>query len=454
MMKKSKMNIITKISILVILTFLILLLSNQVYAASASVSAGKTSLEIGQSTSVTVTVSSSEAWNVRISTSGGSLSGTTANADAAGSEVTQSVISATFTASSAGTYKISLSGEVTGSDLIKKSVSDSVTITVSEPAPVVTPEPEPKPEPQKPVQNNTTTNNSTTKTEVKKSSDSKLKSLSVEGYQISPEFSADIKEYKLSVPYEVTELNISASANHSKATYSVSGEEELEVGENEVIVKGRAEDGSTTVYKIIVTRAREELYLSSIIAKITDENGVIKELPLNPVFNFNVLEYALGQISHKVEKIDIEALANLEGATIEITGNENLQEGENIITITARIPKENIAEGEEVTEEVKVYTIKVNKEAEPVIVPPTMMGTIKTFFDNNGDKVLSGALVFCAVAFAGLTIYLAVDYNKYKNLTEKIAKLSNLNNEEVVEEKSVETQKIEEVREKKTGRHF
>ncbi len=432
-------------SLLMLLVFGI----TEVKAASASIKASKTSATVGDSVTITVTINAAT-WNVSVSGSGISDKIVGYNEDAVNETKTKSY---TLSTSKAGTYTVSISGDCTDENDTKAYPSGSVTVTVSEPAPIVTPEP--KPEPQKPVQNNTSTSNTTTKTEVKKSSDSKLKALSVEGYTISPEFSADIEEYTLSVPYETTSLNISATTNHSKATYSVSGEEELEVGENEVIVKGRAEDGSTTKYTIIVTRAREELYLNSIIAKITDENGVITELSLNPLFSFDILEYTLEQISYKIEKIDIEALANLEGATIEITGNENLQEGENTITITARIPKENIAEGEEVTEEVKVYTIIVNKEAAPVVVPPTMMGTIKTFFDNNGDKVISGSLLFCAVAFAGLTIYLAVDYNKYKILTEKIAKLSKLNNEEVVEAKNVEAEEIvEEVKEKKTGRHF
>ena len=432
-------------SLLMLLVFGI----TEVKAASASIKASKTKATVGDSVTITVTIKAAT-WNVSVSGSGISDKIVGYNEDAENETKTKKY---TLNTSKAGTYTVSISGDVTDENETKINPSDSVTVTVSEPVAA----PEPKPETQKPVQNNTSSSSSsnTTKTEVKKSSDSKLKALSVEGYQISPEFSSNVKEYTLSVPYEVTSLDISASVNHSKATYSVSGEEELEVGENEVIVKGRAEDGSTTTYKIIVTRAREELYINSIIAKITDENGLITELPLNPVFSFDVLEYTLEEISYKIEKIEIEALANLEGATIEITGNENLQEGENVITITARIPKENIVEGEEETEEVKVYTIKVNKEAAPVVVPPTMMGRVKDFFNNNNDKIISGALLVCSVAFIGLTAYFVMDYKKYKTLLEKIAKLSNLNNEEIVEAKNLETEEIvEEVKEKKTGRHF
>jgi len=425
------------IGLICIITLILTTVSN---AASLSISTSKSSVSPGESFTVTVSLSGG-AGPVSASASNGSGSST--------QFLDNGSLSFTCTAGSSGTVTISASGTVgdyaTETDVY---VSDSKSVSI-----VV-----PTSEPESPAQNNNTStnNNSTTIPVVEKSSDSKLKALSVEGYTISPEFSADVKEYTLSVPYEVTSLDISASVNHSKATYSVSGEEELEVGENEVIVKGRAEDGSTTSYKIIVTRAREELYINSIIAKITDENGLITELPLNPAFSFDVLEYTLDEISYKTEKIEIEALANLEGATVEITGNENLQEGENVITITARIPKENVAEGEEETEEVKVYTIKVNKEAAPVIVPPTIMGRIKDFFNDNNDKIISGSLLVCSVAFIGLTVYFIIDYKKYKTLIAKVAELTKINNEEIIAEEAVkleENDNQDEV-ERKSGKHF
>jgi len=439
------MKNISKKIILIFSMLILVLLSNNVYAAgNFSISKGSASLKPGATTTITVSASGCAGrFNISSSNTG------VATVDKSSVFLDDSSETITITAKTDGTATISIvASDVTDTDLNDVTGTKSCTVTVKTP--------------EQTTNNNTTSNNtssssnsSTTKPEVKKSSDSKLKALSVKGYTISPEFNSSTKEYTLNVPYEVTSIDISASVNHSKATYSVSGDEELEVGENEVIVKGRAEDGSTTKYVIKVTRARQELHLSSIIAKITDENGIITELPLNPLFSFDVFEYTLEQISHKIEKIDIEALANLEGATVEITGNENLQEGENTITITARIPKENVAEGDKDTEEVKVYTIKVNKEATPVVIPPTMMGTIKDFFDNNNDKIISGTLLACSIAFIGLTIYLIVDYKKYKTLIKKVAELSKLNNEEVIESKNVAEEIVEEVKEeKKVGRHF
>ncbi len=127
------MKKVKKIILLIFLFIIMMIMKDKVYAASASISASNTSITTGATTNITVSVNSTEAWDLKLSASGGSLGGTTAAADAAGMEVSQSVMSATFSASSAGTYTITLSGEITGSDLVKSNVSGkSVTITVTD----------------------------------------------------------------------------------------------------------------------------------------------------------------------------------------------------------------------------------------------------------------------------------------------------------------------------------
>ena len=76
-----------------------------------------------------------------MSSSGGSLS-TTENADAYGEERTTTAMTSTFTANTAGTYTVSFSGTIAGSDLSSVPVSGSVTINVTAPS---TPDPEPDP---------------------------------------------------------------------------------------------------------------------------------------------------------------------------------------------------------------------------------------------------------------------------------------------------------------------
>lgn len=78
-----------------------------------------------------------------------------------------------------------------------------------------------------------------------------------QGY-ISPDFSPSITTYRTTVDYSVTSVRVTATPNHSKATViSVTGNENLQVGENTISVVVKAESGATATYKVIVTRAEK-----------------------------------------------------------------------------------------------------------------------------------------------------------------------------------------------------
>ena len=79
---------------------------------------------------------------------------------------------------------------------------------------------------------------------------------------------------------------------------------------------------------------------------------VINDFGISPQFSSDVYEYNL-DLYKNLDKLEIDLAANEENATIEIIGNENLQEGENIITILLNNPKK---------EEYATYQIMVNKE--------------------------------------------------------------------------------------------
>ena len=85
------------------------------------------------------------------------------------------------------------------------------------------------------------------------SSNNYLKSLEVEGYTISPEFSKDTKEYTVEVPNDVTKVNIKAAKEDASATISGDGEKEVSEGTNTIEVKVTAENGNERVYTITLT---------------------------------------------------------------------------------------------------------------------------------------------------------------------------------------------------------
>ena len=80
----------------------------------------------------------------------------------------------------------------------------------------------------------------------------------------------------------------------------------------------------------------------------------IKNQTLSPKFDVKTYEYTIG-LKEDISSLEIEAVANDEKATVEIIGNENLKDGENIITIIVT----NSETGEIVT-----YQIIVNKNTQ------------------------------------------------------------------------------------------
>lgn len=450
------MKIKSKIFMLIILMIGIICISTKVQAAGASISASKTTATVGDTVTISVNINAA-AWNLKVSgtgVSGGSIVGY--DPEGANTSTTKTY---TLNTSSAGTYTIYLKGDVTdGTTDVNSGINTSVTVTVNnKPVTPTTPSNGGSSNGGGTTTTKPSTGGSTTTTkptEEKKSTDSSLSALAVEEGTISPEFNKDVKEYAITVPNEITKINITATPTDSKATVSITEYEELQEGENTITISVTAEDGTTkSDYIIKVTRQRKELALEKLLIKYTNQNGEVVELPLAPEFISNTYEYSIGTLEYWVKSLDIEALTNIEGATIEIEGADSLHEGENIITITIKnkITIEPQEEGAEPTEqeETKTYTIKFNRDAEPTIIGKIsnwfngIFGGVSTWYTANQEKVIFGALMFCIVSLIGLSIYIILDYKKYQELLAKIGKLNSINNNEI--EATVENEKTENI---------
>ena len=378
-----------------------------------------------------------------ITSSGGVGEGTATITDASATGKT-SLGTFTFQAPSVTvdtTYKVSFSATIMEdtSDDPKPIPDSSTTATITVKAPVVEP---PTPPPSSNTgsensgnsssgNNSRPSNNNTQQTQTK-SSNSKLASLQITEGIIAPEFNRDITEYSISVPNEITALNISAVADDSTAEVEIVGNEELQVGENNIQIIVTAEDGSTTTYNILATRADEELSLQSLSIYYIDENGKKVELKLNPIFALNVYEYnILEKLPSTVNKLEVEAITSKENAKIEITGNEELKSGQNEISIKVTLTDEAGLE------EQKTYKIILEKEEEPVgaltfweKVSRWFNGvgiTISTWFSQNLQKIIIGMLIVATVTFMGLTVYFVYDYKNYKKLLSKLAEYNKEN---------------------------
>lgn len=80
--------------------------------------------------------------------------------------------------------------------------------------------------------------------------DAKLKSLSIVGVELTPEFNPDVTSYSANIGEEVTEVEVVAEVNNEKTKYEIAGNKELKDGENTVTITVTAEDGTVTTYEI------------------------------------------------------------------------------------------------------------------------------------------------------------------------------------------------------------
>ena len=162
-----------------------------------------------------------------------------------------------------------------------------------------------------------------------KSTNNYLKKLNVEGYVFSPNFDKQTIDYIISGETNDNKVKIVAEAEDSKAKVSGIGEREIHTGENILEVEVAAESGTVRTYRIKINKkvANENLKLNTLTLK-TDLG---KELDISPNFTSNNYSYKT-EVENEVKNIEINYTSN-ENAKVEIAGNTNLKDGENIITI-------------------------------------------------------------------------------------------------------------------------
>ena len=160
------------------------------------------------------------------------------------------------------------------------------------------------------------------KKETEKSDNNDLASLEIEGVTLEPSFSKDVTEYTVQLKDDVTELNIDAQAESSKAKVKISGNEDLKDGENTITITVTAEDESTKEYtiKAIKGEGSSASPVDNSVLKLS--NLEISGVDFAGIFNPDTHSYELN-LNISVKNLKITATPNQEGATVEIIGNEN-----------------------------------------------------------------------------------------------------------------------------------
>lgn len=389
-----------KIIFLMAFMWVVLTAFSKVSAATATIAPAKKSATVGDTVKVTVSINAAS-WNLKVSgEANDSIVGYNSEGE---NQKTTKVYN--IKPSKAGTYTVSLSGDVTDGTTDKNSsINTSTSIIFKEKTTTTNP-------------GNNNNNNSTTTT--KKSNNANLKTLGVtpKEYDFSG-FSKSKTSYSVTIPNNVDSLKVAYKTEDSKASVKVSGNSGFEVGSNNQIkVVVTAEDGTTQTYTIKVTKLAEDEEKPGNIIDDDKNDGLyltslnIKGIELSPKFAKDTFSYTATLSDSSVNELEVEAKANNEKANIAISGNTNLEDGENTINIILTLDDSS---------EQTIYQIVVNKET--TTLPTTtssettptsnndFMGSIKTYIG-----IVIAVILLVIIAIIVLIVLLRKENKKLRD---------------------------------------
>lgn len=135
------------------------------------------------------------------------------------------------------------------------------------------------------------------------SSNNYLKSLEIEGYEIT--FDKETLEYKIKVKSDVTSLDIKAIPESNKSRVEITGNEKFKKGNNTVTITVTAEDGSTREYKITVDKEADK---KDALTEIEDSSNTAEKI----VIIILIILVVLGLLYLIFKKDDEEKIVSVE----------------------------------------------------------------------------------------------------------------------------------------------
>lgn len=281
------------------------------------------------------------------------------------------------------------------------------------PTPTQTPEPTPTPEPK---------------------IEPRLASLTVEDFNLNEAFDAEKTNYTLTVPASTSKITITATAIDGCTVFSGNGSHDLAEGKTttfNIIAKVKNENRTQT-YTLAVTRPTESVALRSLM---------VSGHSLNETFSQTNYTYTM-TVPYDTNSLNISAVAENDTDTVEIDGADNLEVGENEVTITVRSES-----GKEAT-----YQILVTREEESEEENQTSNMTSNLVVDEKSENPLVkyilitvGCVVLIAIAAVGIIFYMksaSPEKKKEKEARKKAKK-------EAKEAATKKEEKVEEPLEKK-----
>lgn len=231
------------------------------------------------------------------------------------------------------------------------------------------------------------------------SSNANLKSLHLNIEGLTPAFNKNVVTYNLVVSDNINNINVNASPEDSNAKVSITGNNNLVTGLNKINIKVTAQNGKNSkTYTINVTKTAN---LEGANANL--ENLAIENVSLNPEFSADITNYT-AEVDYDIEKLNILAVPQIEGANVQIIGNEDLKVGENVITVT-------ITATDGTTQ--KAYTLNINKkQQEESNVADIENNVIEVEEDRNGNVLTIVIIIVAVIILVVIGSYIYIRFKK------------------------------------------
>lgn len=257
---------------------------------------------------------------------------------------------------------------------------------------------------------NTTNITNITNTTKTKSSNANLSNLGIKPHDFTG-FKSGTTSYQAVIPEDTETIEVYAKTQDTKATVTGTGKKTLESGDSKLEVVVTAEDGTKKTYTINITRG-EQKEDNENLEEPDNANGLsmlkIKDLNLSPEFKTNIYEYTANYIG-KNTKLEMETIPTNEDYNVEIIGNEDIQEGENIITIL--VSQKN-------GDNVATYQITINKS----LVDEEAIAREEAERQAKQQKTIIGIVVAVVILIA-IVVWMVVK-RRNKNIAEEFSGVS------------------------------
>ena len=165
------------------------------------------------------------------------------------------------------------------------------------------------------------------------SSNATLQALRLGTEGLTPNFDKDIHEYYLTLSNDIQDVEVLAITENPKATVEIKGNTDLKEGLNDITIHVISEDKvQNNNYIIHVTKTANPELANTNLEILAIENAL-----LEPPFDISETNYK-AEVSQEIESIHLLAVPENEGASVEVTGKENLKEGNNLVTVLVTAP--------------------------------------------------------------------------------------------------------------------